>query len=36
MKIHFQQKRKKPKMTKQPIFGTENENKFQSASSLMA
>ena len=36
VKIHFGRKRKKPKMTKESIFGAENENKFRSASSLMA
>ena len=36
MKIHFRPKTKKPKITKQPIFGIENENEYGSASGLMA
>ena len=35
-KLILARKRKKPKMTKYPIFGAENENEFRSASSLMA
>ena len=33
-KFIFGRKRKKPKMTKQPIFGAENENEFRSASKM--
>jgi len=35
-KIHFRLKTKKAKITKQSIFGAENENEFRSAFSLLA